>query len=230
MLIAYIQLVSTIVLYLLVMGWLLPHAFLRAGYLSPTLSARGVRRCLYNGKRCVVYERNANFRRYISRYLLCEGVGCKLLKCKVTPEVKKLKYDVVMFNRYNRVFDVLRVEENVVSSYTQLLPLPDETSYVEIKLRRVNDVTVSKTRVAAFRARNISLYSILATLMTILTGLLLTVGISYSFGAVYREDFIKNLTWGIPLIIAGTAFVSVILVLLTLHFTVKGKRKEKNEG
>ncbi len=230
MILGYILLASSILLYLIVMGWLLPHAFLRAEFLTPTLNAFGVRRCIYNGKHCVVYERNANCRRYISRFLLCEGDGCKLLKCKVTNEVKRMRYDVIMFNRYNRVFDVLTVEESPVGNFTQLLVLSDETAYVEIKIRRVNDEVISKTRVAKFKAGKIMLYSISAFLMTVLTGVFVTIGVTYSFGSVFRDDFLRNLTLGLPAVIVATSLVAVIVILVTLRFTVRGKRKDKSEG
>ena len=143
----------SMLLYIAAMGWGLPRLFLRTKYRPVMLHARGLRRCLYNGKRCVVYERGMNWRRYITRYLLCQGEDCKLLKCQVVPAVRFMEYDVVLFNRYNRIFDVMSVREALNSPYTQLLRLPDETAYVSIQLRRVNKTTLLNDKPYAYLSR-----------------------------------------------------------------------------
>ncbi len=210
-------LVLSMVLYFAAMGWGLPHYLLKPDYLPVPLTARGLRRCMFKGKRCVVYERSKGQRDYITRFLLCEGEKCKLLKCKVTPSVRKLVYDVILFDRYDRIFDIVHVKETVSSPYTKLLCLPKRTSYVEIELRKVNKTKLAKKRrIAEVPARKIALYIISAITLTFVESAAVTTGIAFTFGGVFREDLARNLDWRLLVVAVVTALVGMSTVLIAL--------------
>ncbi len=223
-------LVVSMGLYLVTMGKVLPNMLLRAEFLPVPLSARGSRRCFVNGKRCVVYERSLSRRQYISHYLLIESEGCKLLKCKVTPLVRQMEYDVVLYNRYNRVFDIVHVRETLGAAYTKLLRLPAETSYAEIRLRKVNRSVISSGRVAKIRWSNVFLFGFLAVVITIIESLAIMAGASYAFGSVFREDLIQRINLSLIIVTALSIVIGLLITLVTVFWMVKGRHEKLNEG
>ncbi len=228
--IGFTLLTVSMLLYIATLGFILPRLLLRAKYVPVTLSARGIRRCYVNGKRCVVYERKHKCRKYITHYLIHESDKCKLLKCKVTPAVRQLTYDVICFDRYKKPFDVIHVKETLGSSYTKLLALPRETSYAEIRLRRVNNKKHSSARVARHSARHIILFAICAIALTLIEALAVMAGVSYAFGGVFRENLMLH--FDLRLLIAtvvSTVFGLFVTWIATLR-TAKGKRKDTDEG
>ena len=223
MFIGYALLIASMLLYFATVGGILPQWLLRPQYAAVHLDARGLRRCLYNGKRCVVYERCVNQRRYISRYLLCQGEGCKLFQCQVTASVRSMVYDVVLFDRYDHVFDVMHVKEDFASPYSKMLSLPDETSYVSIRLRKVNK-TAMEVKPMTFLPRNsIFVFSLCTFLLSLVEGLVIMTGCAYAFGGVFREDFLKspeNILIGIGVSL-GTVLIGLIVVSVAVRRRMK---------
>ena len=211
MLIGYILLFTSMFLYFVVMGWGLPCLLLRTQYRPIRLNARGLRRCLFNGKRCVVYERGINQRLHVSRYLLCQEDGYKVLQCKVSPNVRYLDYDVMVYDRYDNVVDVINVKEDVISQYTRRLQLPDETAYVNIVLRKVNKSVLFKKRLAYIPRGKITAFISLAFLFTLLESVVVMVSTAYAFGGVFREDYMSS-----PLRMAFGFGVSGVVGLLAI--------------
>lgn len=188
----YSLLFTSMFLFFVVMGWGLPGLLLRTHYRQIKLNARGMRRCLFNGKRCVVYERGINQRRHISRYLLCQEDGYKVLQCKVSPNVRYLEYDVMLYDRYDNTVDVINVKEDVVSQYTRRLQLPDETAYVNVVLRKVNKSVLFKKRLAYIPRGRIAAFISLAFLLTLLESVVVMTSTAYAFGGVFREDYMSS--------------------------------------
>lgn len=219
MVIAFVLLAISMLLYFTAMGWGLPSLFLRTTYEPVQLHARGMRRCLFNGRPCVVYERSLNWRRHISRYLLYQSEGCKLLKCQVTAAVRYLEYDVVLFNRYNRIFDVIRVKEKLTSSYTRLLTLPDETAYVALRPCRVNKSHIPYKPIAHIPRLRVVFFTISAFLVTLFEGVMIVICSTYALGGVHREDFLLSEEHIlISLIVAAAvALLGSLVVLVGLH-------------
>lgn len=221
MLIGYLLLFASMFLFFVLMGWGLPALFLRTEYHQIKLNARGMRRCLFNGKRCVVYERGINQRRHISRYLLCQEDGYKVLQCKVSPNIRYLEYDVVLYDRYNNTVDVINVKEDIISQYTRRLVLPNETAYVNIVLRRVNKNELFKTRLAYIPRGGIIAFISLAFLLTILESVVVMTSTAYAFGGVFREDYMASparmlIGFGVSALFGALA-IGVIMIRLYRH-------------
>ncbi len=221
MLIGFILLFLSMLLYFFVMGWGLPRLCLRTQYSPVKLNARGLRRCLFNGKRCVVYERGINQRRYINRYLLCQEEGYKVLQCRVSSSVRYMDYDVMVYDRYDNIVDVVNVKEDVFGQYTSRVQLPDETAYVNIVLRKVNKSVLFKKRLAGIPRKRIAAFLLLAFLATLLESVVIMVSTAYAFGHVYREDFMaspRNLIIGFSIsAVVGTLAIGCIMIRLYRH-------------
>ena len=221
MIVGFALLFISMLLYFTVMGWGLPRLFLRTSYTTVKLNARGLRRCLFNGKRCVVYERGMNQRRYINRYLLCQEDGYKVLQCRVSPEVRYMDYDVTLYDRYDNVIDVVNVKEELSSEYTGRVQLPDNTAYVNIVLRKVNKTVLFKKRLAGIPRKKIAAFLLLAFLATLLESVVVMVSTAYAFGHVYREDFMsspQNLIVGFTVsAVVGALAIGCIMIRLYRH-------------
>lgn len=218
MLIGFSVLFMSMFLYFVVMGWGLPGVLLRTRYRQIKLNARGMRRCLFNGKRCVVYERGVNQRRHISRYLICQEDGYKVLQCKVSSNIRYMEYDVMLYDRYDKTIDVINVKEDVVSEFTRRLILPDETSYVNIVLRKVNKSVLFKKRLTYIPRTKITLYIFLAFLVTVLESVIVMTSTAYAFGGLFREDYMSSLghmVFGFA-VSAGIGLLAIACIMIRL--------------
>ena len=224
MAIGYVLLISSVVLFLLVMVIALPKALLKVKYSIKEPDDVGVKRCFYNGKRCVVYEGGKEISRYIEKYLLVEGKSCKVLRCKVARKIAYLNYDIVIFNRYDQIIDVVNVKENLVKGgYTRRVELSDETAYVRLVIREVDDTIIKRKSIAYIPAGNVMLYGFLASVLTVIEIFVLKIACAYAFGGVFREVFIRS-TNG-TLITLLIAFIIGIVALISVAFGVKKYRK-----
>ena len=217
--IGYALLVANMLFYFVTVGFCLPRLLLRPQYKPASLDARGLRRCFFRGQRCVVYERCINQRRHVTRYLLCQGEGCKLFKCQVTPGVKSIEYDLVLFDRYNKIFDVLHVKEKPISLYSKTLALPDRTSYVALRLRHVNKQAFPSKAIAAVKKGRVFLFFLCAMVLSVVHSGIVMVGCGYAFGGVFREDFAQSSEDMIAGI--GIAAVAVLVGMLLMIRSVR---------
>lgn len=217
MTIGILLLVASVTLFLYLTVFLLPQKFLCVKYLISAPEGRGVRRCIFNGKRCVLYEAARHTRRYIRQYLLTEEEGAKVLLAKTNGNVAYLEYDVVLFDRYHKVFRILNIKESIPKGdYTKPVQLPPETSYVSLVLRRVNRTVISKRRLARVPGGRILSYVLLTALLALLQGFALNVSCAYIFGGVFRESFIRKpealfMSLALSLIIAVAGMIPAVI-------------------
>lgn len=193
MAVGLIVLVVSVIIFVTLMTLVLPKHMLRVVYKVGGANDRGVKKCLFKGKRCIVYDSSRENKPIIKQYLLMQEDGYKALKCKVTPNVEYLDYDIVLFNRYNKVFQVINVKEDIIGmELTRSARLPDETSYVKIIIRRVNRTDMKKKPVAKVSGGSIFVFSLVATILTAIEAFIVRTCCSYSFGDVYRESFVAS--------------------------------------
>lgn len=223
-----ILLVASMAAFLVLLILILPKLLLRVKFTVTEPADRGIKRCFYNGKRCVVYESGKQINKYIKNYLLLEGDNCKILRCKTSNKVKYLDYDVVIFDRYDKVRGVINVKEKMVNgSFTRRVELPEETSYVRIVLRKVNDFIFKQKKkkpIAYIPKGKIALYTLCAAAITAFEVFVLKVSCAYAFGGVFRESFIRS-GYGIGIGIF-LAIVTGIIAVVTVTVSIKryGKR------
>ncbi len=223
MLIGYILLFGSMGLFFVTLGWLLPRWLLRVKYANVKTADRGLRRCLFKGKRCVVYEVSRAQRKYVRRYALCQEKGYKTLKCHVASSVTFLEYDVVLFNRYDEITGVLHVKENLTSLYTRSVQLPDDTAYISLVLRRANKESFERKPLMLLSRGKILLFALLTLLLTAAEGFVIKVGCAYAFGGVFREDYISSLEgtlWGLGAALA-VALVGLLFALVPIRHRAK---------
>ena len=224
MAIGYVLLITSVVLFLLLMVVALPKSLLKVKYSIKEPDDIGIKRCFYNGKRCVVYEGGREISKYIEKYLLVEGKDCKILRCKVARKIAYLNYDVVVFNRYDQIVDIVNVKENLVKGgYTRRVELSNETSYVRIVIREADGLVIKRKPIAYIPAGKIMLYGFLTTILTVIEIFVLKIACAYAFGGVFREVFIRSTNGTIVTLII--AFIIGLVALISVAFGVKRYRK-----
>ena len=221
MTIGILLLAASVALFLYLTVIWLPNKFLCVKYLISAPEGRGMRRCIFNGKRCVLYEAARRTRRYIRQYLLTEEGGLKLLLCKTNGNVAYLEYDVVLFDRYNKVFRIVNVKESIPSGdYTKPLQLPSETAYVSLVLRRVNGTVIPGRRLTRLPVGQIFSYVLLTLFLSLLQAFAVMVSCAYMFGGVFRESFIRT-----PEAIFTSLVLALVMALVGLLPAVVTARK-----
>ena len=100
--------IVSMILFIVALTMLLPRLLLRVKYNVDEPQDRGLKRCIVGNKRCVVFRSEERNRPYIKQFLLtCDENGEKLLKCKCAKGIHYLDYDVVTFDRYDKVIEVI---------------------------------------------------------------------------------------------------------------------------
>ena len=218
-------LIISAVLYLALVALVLPKRMLKVKYTVDTPQDRGVKKCFYYSKPCMVYSSSSENKPYVTQYLLIGEDGYKTLRCRVTPSVEYLDYDVVIFNRYNKPVGVINVKEEISSKdLTGSVVLPEETSYVRIVIRKVNRKRLRRGATVKVGFFSVLWYSLAVSALTALEIFAVRAACSYSFGDVYRESFIAS---GSGLILIGLLALGtgVISILFTLIGTRRKARK-----
>ena len=185
--------IVSVIFYVSLMTLVFPKRILKVAYKIGDACDRGVKKCLFKGKHCMVYDSSKENKPIIKQYLLLQEDGYKTIKCKVTPNVEYLDYDIVLYDRYNKVFDVINVKEDLLGvELTRSVRLPDRTSYVRIVIRRVNRTDMKKKPIVKITGGSIFLFSLVATLFTAVEALVIRSCCSHCFGEVFRESFVAS--------------------------------------
>lgn len=224
MAVGVIVLVLSVVLFIALMTLVLPKHMLRVVYKVNKATDRGVKRCLYKGKRCIVYDSSRENKAVIRQYSILQEDGYKTLRCKLTQDIEYLDCDIVLFNRYNKVFKIVNVKEDIIGmSMTRATRLPDETAYIRIIIRRVNRTVIKRKPPVKVTGLSIFLFSLVAIVLTALETFVVRACCSYCFGDVYRESFIASaqglISIGVLAVVMGV--VGAITIAISAHSRAK---------
>lgn len=208
--------IVSMILFIVALTMLLPRLLLRVKYNVDEPQDRGLKRCIVGNKRCVVFRSEERNRPYIKQFLLtCDENGEKLLKCKCAKGIHYLDYDVVTFDRYDKVIEVINVKEDVCQlGVTRNVVLPRECSYVSIIIRGANETEFVTAPMTAIPKKSIFGYSVCVFLLSMLESFIIKISCAYTFGGVFRESFassadsiLLNLLISITLCLIGGATV-----------------------
>lgn len=161
-------------LYAYLTAGLLPRLTLKLSY-AGHMGDRGIRRARSEAGRAVTYRPAPVFTPYIPQYLLyaSRDTGLKYLKCQKNPGVRRLSYDVAVFDNRSRLLDVLRVDEETDGTdAAAAVRLPGETSYVSLIVRRADGYRC-RDAVFALSAVGMGVYAAVTALLTAGEALLL---------------------------------------------------------
>ena len=210
-------LLLSVVLYMVLVAMVLPRFVLKDSYRVKEPTDRGVKRCTFEGKPCIIYSSSKENKPYIKQYILLDEGEHKILKCKASDGVDYLDYDIVVFNRYNQPFEVINVKEDVVGEVTKSTRLPSDTAYVRLVIRQANRVKLKKPATFGVSGGSIFAFSLLALVLTALEAFAVRATCSLAFGDVYRESFISSTVgfWVIGAVALAVGVLGAISVMIT---------------
>ena len=218
-------LIVSVILFVVLMTVVLPRVMLKVVYKVDKPKDRGTKKCIFNGKHCMVYTSTKENKQFIKQYVLLQEEEHKTLTCKLTPLVKYIDYDIVLFNRYNKAFKVINVKEDIApTELTRATILPNETSYVNIVVRRVNHTNLKKSPTVQMKRKSIALFAFVSMILTAIEGFVIRSCCSYSFGGVFRESFISSDVGLIP--IGILAVITGLIASISVSVTAKKKAKK----
>ena len=209
--------------YAILVGFVLPKCILKVQFNENLSTDRGMAKFVFPEGRGVTYEPHPSYRRYVNSYILYSQNGYKYLKCKAAEEVKKLIYEIYMFDNKNRVVDVLRINETFPKSTIGLaIPMHSATSYVKFELLETDSVTFENRKCAYIDAKNVFIFRSLCVILSVLLALLIR---SFSLDLLYVLDLLVIVDC--PAIIPLSA--ALILGLMHSRRTVKQFKKHNVE-
>lgn len=221
-------------IYIIMVAWFFPKILLQNRYKIKTVRDRGIKKYkTASDERGIVYEPDLGTRKYIKQYVLTDDGKQKLLKCKIADDISYIDYDVALFDGRHKVFKVLNVCDMIdEKGYTQVVVLPEETSYITIILGRVNNLQIHRpirARVSALKAIS---FALIAFAMSIGSAFAIKLGLANCFGGVFRESFMKysaghSVTLVTSLVLCLAAVVAVACILVVRNFRINKKVRRK---
>ena len=197
----------------------LPFLTLKLRLKDKKLYGRGLKKIKFNEGRAIVYEPQSDVKSIILQYSLIEKNTTKYLKCKINEEVYKIEYDVVIFNSKNKIVDIVTIAEDIADrGYTKAIPLPQNTSYVEIFVRRTNNNTKKRSAKApvAYSPLSLGIYFLSVIICSCAVTEVLKGATLNIFSLLNVEAVYTNISLLLPIIIG-----CICGGLVILHYTMK---------
>lgn len=216
----------SIVLYLKLFSSMIPGFIMRLRCKKENTRDRGIKKLVYQNGRCVVYEPELNFRKYVSKYALFTEDGYKYMQCKLASSVHYIRFDVYAFDNTNKLIDVINVNEYVDMSekYTSKIALPPETSYTRLVLRKVDNQYAFKGALLEYSPIR---YAICGSVIALATAIELTV--MYSIFKDFFEFLLKSksdlvVLSGEKMLVVGIIVTCIVTGLTLLSYYRNSKR------
>jgi len=187
-----------------------------------TTSDRGLKKYVYPNGRGIAYEPHPSHRKYVPHYLLFTEDGYKYVRCQLDAGVACIDYSVVMFDRHDRVIDVIDVVETKISACeSKPVMLHADTSYIALVLDTVNGVPIKHETVIRCHLWQLAVYSAVMGLLCFAQMVLLTGALRYfdtRFIHLGLADGVGNASFVLPAIVIGL----LAGLLAFLHYRKKG--------
>ena len=214
MIIYWILLVGIVCLSFFLSFFVLVKLFITPSYDNKLIDV-GIRKVDEKSGRTIVYRVENKANKYIDQYILSNRNNNNVLKCKLKDDITSIDYDIVVYNKRNKVCTILNVYEDIIEDgYTRLVDLPKETSHVTLILNKVNGNDVNKLTIQYLSKNKIVAYCICCYLILIssLVGSLYC--IANIFGDVFYQSFMKSLQGIIVISIFSIILIVVNSILL----------------
>ncbi len=221
-------LILTIATAVFISAFLLPQIYLKNRYSLTASGDRGIKKIFEKNGMSMVFEPILKWRKYVNQYVLAERSGKKQLLCKINPEIAYLSYDIALFNSRGELFNVITIKEKIKKAgYTEIVTLPNETSYVSVIVNEVDatDFTASTPLTTQIPKKNGMRFILWSSLCIFMETFCVKVCCANIFGGVFKEMFMLN--WestGITLLIV-LAFVAVNYIVSMLAIKTRASKK-----
>ena len=218
-----VLLLLSVVVFVILIMIILPKLLLKINYFVEMPDDRGLKRYIYKGKHCIVYESGEDNKRIIKQYILLEDKDCKILRCKTAKPIKFINYDVVVYDKADQIIKIINVKENLVNcEYTRRVELPQKTSFVKLVIKEVDNEVINDEPLVAVPNSKIALYAIISAIVTAFEVFIVKICCAYAFGGVFRESFIRSSNGTIVTLLLGA-----VMGVFALIAVIKGINKYK---
>ena len=204
-----------------------PKCFLKSKYSIGETSDRGIRKYKNTGDGFYfLYEPNWFVRRFIKQYVIAVEDGYKTLTCMLDSGVEYVRYDVVLFDKSDRVFRILNVQQTPENGvYTEAIELPENTAYVTLALDQVNHRVFPKVVSAKVPVRKLVSYGVATCITAVATAFCMNLSIARLFGKVFRESYVTSFANNVALL--GVALAASVIGTLAISVALAIKNKTK---
>lgn len=186
-LLAILGIVGMIV-YLILVGTVLPNALLKVKSSVDTSTDRGIGKYVYPTGRGILYEPHPAIRQHIRSYLLFTHDGYKYIKCRVGAGVHTVGYSVAMFNAKNQLIDMIDVNQSkIYNGRTEQVMLHGDTSYVQLFLLSVNQTQYPKKDFLYYRVGRLAIYMASVAALSYVQMIVIKFGVDVLFKVIMAE-------------------------------------------
>lgn len=157
-----------VIVYIFLISSFLPYFTFKIKRVGKSSGDKGVKKNVFGEGRAITYFTSLNMQNIISQYTLIQKNEIKYIKCKINESVFQLHYDVITYDSYGKISDLISVCEKISErGYTHAVKLPDDTVYVELILKRVNEKNYTARKPSVVYNRILLLtYFVLVLLIT----------------------------------------------------------------
>ena len=210
-----------LMLYFILVATVAPK-ILKAYCATRTTSDRGLKKYVYPNGRGIAYEPHPSLRKYVPHYLLFTEDGYKYVRCQLDNSVESIYYSVVMFDRHNRVIDVIDVAETQISDReARPVMLHADTSYIALVLDSVNDVPIKHETVIRCHLWQLAIYTTVIGVLCFAQMVLMTEAFRYFDTRLIHSGMANNVVNG-SFVIPALVIAMLAGLLAFLHHRKKG--------
>ncbi len=222
-LILAILFILNVIIYVFVLGRILPKICLKVVSKTGFEGDRGLNKYVFKGGRGIVYSANPSYRNYVDKYLLYEKDGIKSIKCNVLNGVKTITYQIYMFDSNSKIIDTIVVSEKLISPcYTSNIRLNENTAYVKLAIRKVNGKKLDKEKFTKVKKSRILLFDLLSIVGAVIESYVINT-------ALFKIMSIFHITTDYPLrisyfaiLVSGVIVAFIYTRIILSHYKKKG--------
>ena len=202
----------------------LPRFYLKLNYAMDKSNDRCINRVYEKNGQSLLFEPEEKWRKYINQYIIAERKEKKEIVCKVDKELSYIEFNVVVFDAFNKVTQVIKVCESLDGrGYTKAIELPPETSYVAINVLRADNKTFEEDKELKVSKSKMLGFLLVNAMVVFMEVIGYKICLANIFGGLFRQSILVNFkNVAISLIIAV-----VLIVINTLVAIIDVKSREK---
>ena len=204
-----------------------PKCFLKGKYTIGQTSDRGLRKYKTSDDGVYfLYEPGWFVRRYIKQYVIAVENEGKSLTCMLEDGVDYARFDVVLFNTADRVFNVLNVQQLVGErAYTDPSPLPPETAYVTLVLNQVNSREFPEVARSRITTGKLIAFGVSTCVTAMVTAFCMNLSFANLFGKVFRETYAAATAQNVAVLAVALVASLIGTTALSVAIALKNQKK-----
>jgi hypothetical protein len=210
--------------YVYLISCILPSLLIKPMYNSGKIRDRGIKKCIFENGRAIVYNPDINIKKYVDQYVLFDDGEKKCLQCKVDDSVSDIKLRILTFDACDKPLGVFIARDYFLGKNTTgVIELPIETAYVSVEVVEINSKRVFLETKVSFSAIRLALYTLSSVIMTVAEAMFIKIALlmlADKFFDYSNAVGAGNAFTVFTAILIG--FVSSVLIILSYNSKVGG--------